>query len=191
MNGWLRASLGCMRRAGSKARHLSNKSMKDDIILLSSSFSFAEAGGIRRVRRSRDAFDMWTFLITSCSWSAAIVLKRWHEKKYLQIPSPCLCPHSEIHPFHQSTNRQTWLSWSSWYWIFPWPPSLKEASGYLNDLGKVFFLCRAHREYNPWTRYQGPCRTVHQELPTMRWWTFWRHLIHRLTDFGCSIEPAD
>lgn len=52
INGWISASFGVIRRAGSKARHLSKRSMKDVKSFISSSFSLIETGGISRDRRS-------------------------------------------------------------------------------------------------------------------------------------------
>jgi len=65
-NGWFNASLGVILRLGSRARHLSSKSMKPVITFTSSSCNLADTGGMRRVLRSRDGLEMWTCLTTSC-----------------------------------------------------------------------------------------------------------------------------
>lgn len=56
MKGCTNASLGVIRFDGSRARHLSSRSMNDSRSLFSSSLSLTEWGGIRRCRRSRAGF---------------------------------------------------------------------------------------------------------------------------------------
>ena len=64
-NGWFNASLGVILRLGSKARHLSSRSMKLVITFTSSSCNLADIGGMRRVLRSREGLEMCTCLTTS------------------------------------------------------------------------------------------------------------------------------
>lgn len=67
MNGWFSASLGVILLAGSSERHRSNKSIKDMIAFISSSWSLADNGGKSRVRRSLLGFVMCTLFMMSCS----------------------------------------------------------------------------------------------------------------------------
>ena len=65
MNGCTRASLGVILLVGSRARHLSNRSINDTSNLFSSSLSLTEVGGINRARKSRVGLEICTFRTTS------------------------------------------------------------------------------------------------------------------------------
>src|SRR5579863_8825089 len=83
-NGWTSASLGVMRLAGSRTRHLSNKSTNDVRSLCSSSFIFADDGGMSLVRRSRVGLEICTLRATS--WNNPVSNLSLRHKKKLTAP---------------------------------------------------------------------------------------------------------